>query len=190
MTRALRDYLAERVRPGVFVPALAGLWLSACWAAGIGHPWSAYVLSLLLMAVLILQFRLWDDLEDVERDRLVHPDRLLVRSPLRPFHRLLGTVTVLAIGLSAAVGPVVFAGVAGLDVLFLLAYRLIRPHVPDVVWRFFVLLAKYPAFVCLAAVAIGAAPDGRLAIAMFAAMTGACAFEAVHTRDRADGVAL
>ncbi len=43
--------------------------------AGVCASW-----PLVLAVVLLLQFRLWDDLEDLERDRAVHPDRVLVRS--------------------------------------------------------------------------------------------------------------
>jgi 4-hydroxybenzoate polyprenyltransferase len=189
MTRTFRDYLVERLSPTVFVPAVSGLWLSAIWAAGTGHPASSYARSLLLMTLLVLQFRLWDDLEDVERDRAAHPRRVLVRSPVLPFRWALVVLATLALGVGALFSAVAAAQVAALDVLFLIAYRLTRPQIPDVVWRFAVLLAKYPAFVAVTALAIGGAPDRRLALAMLVTMTGACLYEVVHRRDQPTGVA-
>ena len=43
-------------------------------------------MAVLLAFMLILQFRLWDDIADRERDRLKHPDRILCQvSDIKPF---------------------------------------------------------------------------------------------------------
>jgi hypothetical protein len=69
------------------------------------------------------------------------------------------------------------------------AYRAIRPWLPDAIWRFPVLLAKYPAFVLLTTMAIGAAPGRRVAIATMVVMSGACLYEALHRGQQPTGVA-
>jgi hypothetical protein len=180
MTRLLLAYFAERVRPGVFVPVLAALWCSAVWASGTALFHAGHTLPFLLLMLLVVQFRLWDDIEDVERDRRLHPNRVLVRSPLMPFRRLLAIVAVAALAAAAALDSGVLAGVVALDVAFLIAYHAVRRFVPDRIWRFPVLLAKYPAFVLVTTLAIGQAPGRRAAAAMLVVMTGACVYEAFH----------
>jgi len=188
VTRLFRDYLTERVRPAVFLPVLAGIWVAALWASGGEGNAGRQTLALLLLAFLLLQFRLWDDLEDVEHDRRVHPDRVLVRTSTRPFRGLLAALVVAALAVAAVAGPAVVATLTTLDVLFLVAYRLVRTRVPDLVWRFPVLLLKYPAFVLLSAMAAGITrPDPRLAAAMLAAMAGACLYELLHDQRHPTG---
>jgi hypothetical protein len=194
MTRTVAAYLAERVRPRLFVPVLSTLWLTALWAsetlapASLKAGSSTYTLSLLLLTLLVAQFRLWDDLEDRDHDRRSFPDRVLVRSTVEPFRWLLAILTVGAIAAAAAASLNALAGVVGLDLLFLVAYRVVRPRVPDLVWRFPVLLAKYPAFVALTAMAMRGATGRRLALATVVVMTGACFYEATHRGRQPAGV--
>ena len=181
MTRTFLAYLAERVRPRIFVPALAALWLVAFWASDVVEARTvAASLSFLLLTLLVLQFRLWDDLEDRERDRRSHRDRVIVRSNVEPFRWLLAAFSAAAVAVAAATGLGVLTAVVTVDVLGVVAYRAIRPRVPDVVWRFPILLAKYPAFVAVTAMAMGGQSWPRLALATLAVMTGACVYEAVH----------
>lgn len=198
MTRAYLAYFTERVRPGIFVPALVALWLMAFWTSGgmeartfrsvlggLEHGGSTF----LLLPLLVLQFRLWDDLEDRERDRQFHPDRVIVRSNVEPFRWLLAALTTAAVAVAAATSLGVLTAVVTLDVLGVVAYRAIRPRVPDVVWRFPILLAKYPAFVAVTAIAMGGESWPRLGLAALAVMTGACVYEAVHHGRQPAGVA-
>jgi hypothetical protein len=195
MTGAYLAYLAERVRPRVFVPALVGLWVMSLWTSGTAAeaPTFTTVLaclrSLLLLTLLVFQFRLWDDLEDRERDRRSHPHRVLVRSNASPFRWLLAAVAVTGVAIAAATSRSVLAGVVSLNVLGIVAYRVIRPRVPEVVWRFPIVLAKYPAFVALTAMAIGGGSWSRLTLATLVVMTGACVFEAIHAARPSPGVA-
>lgn len=187
MTRLFAAYLAERFRPVVLVPAIALHLLLAAWAAGVEPTAARLVAAAGLATVLLLQFRLWDDLEDRDRDRVTHPGRVLVGASPAPFRRALvalglANLVVLAAARSAAA----VAGLAVLDVAFVAAYRL-RAGVPDPVWRFGVLLAKYPIFVGLIAAAIGAPRTLRLALAMAAGYAAACAYEAFHDRSPVDG---
>ena len=140
-----------------------------------------------LATLLLLQFRLWDDLEDRRRDRATHPERVLVVASPAPFRRALvviglGNLAVLA----AAPSAVAPAGLVVLDVAFAAAYRL-RAGVSDHVWRFGVLLLKYPIFVGLIAAATGAPPTFRLALAMTVMYAAASGYEAYHNRRRTIG---
>jgi hypothetical protein len=188
MTRLFSAYFVQRVNPRVYIPLIFGLWLAALWAAGERTAGGRLALSLVLIALLILQYRLWDDLEDVEPDRRVHPERVLTQAAAPPFRWLLAALAAMALAMAAAAGATVLAAVTTVDVVFLAAYRVIRPHVPEVVWRYPLLLAKYPAFVLLAAMTAGLArPNGRTALAMLVAMTGACMYEALHDPRRPTG---
>lgn len=76
---SLRAYLAERFAPGQFVP-LGGLLLLASLVGGREVSVGSLILQFLLVMGWLLQFRLWDDLHDLARDRLDHPERVLVRA--------------------------------------------------------------------------------------------------------------
>ena len=187
MTRLFAAYLAERFRPVVFVPAIALQLLLVLWAVD-AEPTAARLVSAAgLATLLLLQFRLWDDLEDRRRDRATHPERVLVVASPAPFRRALvviglGNLAVLA----AAPSAVAPAGLVVLDVAFAAAYRL-RAGVSDHVWRFGVLLLKYPIFVGLIAAATGAPRTLRLALAMTVMYAAASGYEAHHNRRRTIG---
>ena len=181
MTGRFAAYLAQRFRPAVFAPATALHVGLALWAAG-AEPTPARLASAAgLAALLLLQFRLWDDLEDRGRDRATHPERILVVAPPAPFRCALVAIGVGNLVVLAARSAVAAAGLAVLDVAFLAAYRL-RPRVSDRLWRFGVLLAKYPVFVALVAAAIGAPPTPRLALAMAVMHAAAIGYEVHHNR--------
>ena len=187
MTRLFVAYLAERFRPAVFVPAIALHLLLALWAAGAEPTAARLVAAAGLATLLLLQFRLWDDLEDRDPDRVTHPDRVLAGASPAPFRWALVALGLAnLIVLAAAPSGAAAAGLTGVDAAFFAAYRL-RAGVPDPVWRFGVLLAKYPAFVGLIAAAIGAPRTLRLALAMAAVYAAACAYEAYHDRSPVDG---
>jgi hypothetical protein len=187
MSALVAGYLAERVRPIVFLPVLAALWLAAMWAAG-RETSASRALSLALLACVLLQFRLWDDLEDLGHDRRFHPDRVLVHAPPGPFWLLLGALTVAALAIAAAAGPAALVPLTTLDLAFLAAYRVVRPRVPGGLWRYPVLLSKYPAFVLITAAAAGAVADiARIAAVMVTAFAGACVYEALHDRPGPSG---
>ena len=197
MTRLFAAYLAERFRPAVFVPAIALHAALALWAGGAEPTAVRLAAAAGLAALLLLQFRLWDDLEDRDRDRAAHPERVLVLAPPAPFRRALlaiglGNLIVLAAapaaGAQAAAAPAAVtpaaaapAALAALDIAFLAAYRL-RAALSHRVWRFGVLLSKYPAFVGLIAATAGAPRAPRLALAMAAMYAAASAYEALHDR--------
>lgn len=183
MTRLFVAYLRERVRPAIYGPAVALHVAAALWATATRPTPASLARPVGLAVLLLLQFRLWDDLEDRERDRAVDPDRVLVRSQAAPFRFVLNALAIGNLALCAIVGSVAaVTGVAVLDLTFWLAYRRLRPRVPEGVWRFHVVLVKYPAFVGLLAMTTGALTAGRLLAAALLVYACACAHEAVHDR--------
>jgi 4-hydroxybenzoate polyprenyltransferase len=81
MLELILAYLRQRMRARVLVPlalilALAG-WLLAPAAR---FDAVAFVVVALEAFVLVLAFRVWDDLEDRIADRLRHPNRVMARS--------------------------------------------------------------------------------------------------------------
>lgn len=204
-------YAAQRFPARVFVPAIVLHAAAAWWATpsaecgvrgaecGIRsaecglcfdlaeRPWSAFGIALGLMTLLVVQFRLWDDLEDIERDGAAHPDRVLVNSCRKPFHVLLIALATATGALFATRGPAL-AGFALLYCAFWVAYRRVRPRIVDALWRYGILLLKYPAFVGLVALSLGRPVPARLATAVVAAYLGTSFYEAWH-HDRLQGVA-
>ena len=173
-------YLTQRFRPAVFLPATALHVLLALWAAGAQPTAAGLAAAAALATLLLLQFRLWDDLEDRDRDRAAHPERLLPRTSAAPFRRALVAIGLgNLVALAAAQTAAALMGLVVLDVAFFAAYRL-RARASDRVWRFGVLLAKYPLFVGLLAAAAGAPRTPRLALAMAAMYAAASVYEACH----------
>src|SRR5262245_54182614 len=86
-------YLAERYRLVVFGPLAVVLALAGALAMAPGTvapPSVSLIASFLIAFLLVLAFRIWDDLEDLGRDVIEHPDRITVRATRRwPFGVLL-----------------------------------------------------------------------------------------------------
>jgi len=141
-------YARERlVAPRILV---LGAAVAACAAVASGaqHPEVSAPLAFLL----VWQFRLWDDLNDLGVDRVLHPGRVLVRSAaLRGFAATV-VAGVLAVGLTLALvaGAARALAYAGLVAAFAAGYRLLRGS-PRRLLRAHWVLAKYPAIVFLAA---------------------------------------
>ncbi len=187
MIRVFATYLADRFRPGIFVPATALHVVLVLWATD-ATPTAARLASATgLAALLLLQFRLWDDLEDRAHDRVTHPNRVLVRVSPTPF---VWALTAIGFGnlLAVASAPsgAAWVGLLLLDGGFVAAYRL-RARLSDHVWTFGVLLLKYPAFVLLIAAAFGTPRPGPLALAMCVMYVAASGFEIYHNRHRTIG---
>ena len=182
-------YLRERFPQRIFAPAAIGIVVAAHWAST--APTTAPTLMFVTACsfLFLLQFRLWDDLEDRDRDAATHPERLLVRMPAAPYRCAL---------MGLALANVALCGIGGwppavemmlLNLAFHVAYRRTRRHVPDGVWRFSILLLKYPAFVGVLATILGAPQPGRVAVAALVAYSTACGYEALHGRHQLAGVA-
>lgn len=174
-------YLRERLPWRLWGPVILLLTFAAAWATNARTP-GVWCQAVVLMSLLVVQFRLWDDLRDRDRDRETHPNRVLVRTDPRPFQRFVCALA--AAGLAVAWGmggerPLL--ALSGLNLVFAALYAWIRPALNKTLWRFPVLLAKYPAFVAIVAVAIGRPAAGRMTIAALLVYGGAQIFEAVHS---------
>jgi hypothetical protein len=177
-------YLRERFRPRVFGPAVVVHAAAALWATGTGPGVTSSAVALGLAVALLLQFRLWDDLEDRERDRHHHPLRVLVRSDPTPFRVTCALLAVANVVLLATTGARAAAlGLVCLDVFFWAAYGPLRSRLSDRVWRFHVLLLKYPVFVVLMVAALGPLVPGRLLASSLAVYLCAYAYESLHDRE-------
>lgn len=171
-------YIRERFPVMVFAPALLLMTTAVVWAAT-DVSRSGVLTALGLSTALIFRFRLWDDLADRERDRVMHPGRVLVAAPTTPFRVSLAISAVLAVGLSAADRPALVA-LAGTHAACWCAYRL-RRFLTPAVWPF-VLVLKYPAFLTIASLALGARDWNRMVVAATTSYACAVAYEMWHDR--------
>jgi hypothetical protein len=191
MLETFAAYLRERFKPAIFGPAALVHTTAAAWAAGTSLGVVSIAATFGLALVLLLQFRLWDDLEDRERDRRLHPSRVLVRANPAPFRYacgLLAAANILLLVVAGSRGAV--QGLACLNLFFWIAYGPVRGRLPDRIWRFQVLLIKYPVLVGVLATALGAPIRLRLFTAAVAVYVCACAYEALHDRQIPLGATL
>ena len=154
----------------------AALALAVAWIASLGQPFvpSAAVGRFVLAFTLVVQFRLWDDLVDRERDRTRHPERVMTRSVD------LGAFVLACVGLGAGnvLALLVLHGAAAATGLALLSAVLgawYRLHPGRGIIHAHVLLLKYPLF---AFVLSGEATESWARIPAAAALySGLCLFE-------------
>src|SRR5436305_11951869 len=104
MIRLFASYLRERFRLTIFGPAIALHVAGVMWANDTAPSARTMLQSAGLITLLMIQFRLWDDLEDRERDRIQHPERLLVHTQTAPFRLVLAVLALLNVTLMAASG--------------------------------------------------------------------------------------
>jgi hypothetical protein len=172
-------YARERFTPSVFGPVVLFLAGAAVWTVPVTGT-ADLLRAAGLVVCLVAQLRLWDDIEDVERDRCGYPDRVLVNARRGPFVGLMAALIVLTAGLCAK-APASLAAYALLLALSWSAYRAVRPQVADGMWRFAILPLKYPAIAGVTALSIGGVDRPRLAFAATAAYSCAAAYEAWHS---------
>lgn len=154
-------YLAERARLRLFLP------LSLVLAA-IGRPTSLalFVGATASALLLVLAFRVWDDLEDRARDAWDHPDRVIVSTERTAPFVALG----LALGALGAVASARVAVLGAAAVALLLWYRLRGGEVQ--LFGGHVVLLKYPA------IAFAVAPNPPRPIVLAALYLALCVYEA------------
>jgi 4-hydroxybenzoate polyprenyltransferase len=172
----LGAYLAERGRPSLLIPAAIVIAL----AANIGHAieTARIVTSAVVAWLLIAQFRLWDDLADIETDRLSHPDRVLSRTPhldrFVVFGLLLATTNIAVVAwLAGSIGVVMLIV---LDAAMAIWYAR-RPRHRTLVGDL-VVLSKYPGFVLI--LAGSSSPSVSQVTAAITVYAAACLFEVWH----------
>ena len=169
-------YLAERVPLRLFAPVAAVLAFAgndATWP-GLGPFLSDAALAFLLL----VQFRIWDDVADRGRDALTHPGRVLVRmTSIAPVvYTCVAAAAANTMWVAARSGAglplVTFAGLNAVLAAWYV-HRGPRSAAGD-----HLLLAKYPSFVLIVAGGLDHPP--RLLLTMAAVYLGACVYEAVH----------
>ena len=171
----LTAYVGQRFPAAVFVPAV-GLLAVAAWAVVETRSLPGLLRSTGLMALLIAEFRVWDDIEDREVDRQRHPERVMTVGTAAPFWGLAGALCAAA-AIALAATPLAVAGLATIHGGMLWAYRRIRPRITDRAWRYVVLPLKYPAFVLLVTLALGETSPASAAVAASLSYLGACVYE-------------
>jgi hypothetical protein len=176
--KAIAAYFRERFPLAVFVPVCVMLTAAAFWSVT-----SVAVLrlaaALLLGIAFVVQFRLWDDLEDRTRDRAMHPTRVLVNAPTKPFRILLGVLTAIGIALTASQQAALVSALV-LNAAGWCAYRLVRRRLSPNGWRFALLPLKYPGFVAVMAAFLGDVIPVRLAVAVATTYMCASGYELLH----------
>jgi hypothetical protein len=94
-SKAMAGYLRERFPVARYGPLAIFLAAAGLAASPPAHPWR-WALAAAQALSLVMQFRLWDDIAEHPRDRIVHPGRVLSRaSDTRPFLVLAAVLCVL-----------------------------------------------------------------------------------------------
>ena len=172
-------YLRERFPLTLYVPL--ALALAASWLPPLGG--STALGGSLFALLLLLQFRMWDDLADRHRDAVTHPERVLVRaSDVTQIIALCCALAVLNVCLAVwrDASGIAVAVLAGLDALFA-AWYLARPAGRTVLGDQ-LLLAKYPAMVAIVGGSRLATSPVPVLAAAAVIYLGACVYEAWHDR--------
>jgi hypothetical protein len=174
----LADYARERLGP---MPAVM-LWI----AVRAAHPWqgaAAAGLDLVQMALLFVQFRLWDDMADRHQDRIAHPDRVLPRA--RSTMPFLATWGVLAI----VNGALILTRPGARDALLVFGTLVIalagwyaRRGARSAVGDHF-LLTKYPAIVVIVCGGVWEVASWNGLLTLGVVYLAACVHEAWHDAD-------
>jgi hypothetical protein len=175
--RTIAAYFRERFPLAVFGPVCLLLPAAAFWSVA-NVTALRLAIALLLGIALVVQFRLWDDLEDRIHDRVAHPARVLVNATTQPFRSLLLGIAATALALSAS-QPAALAATLALNAAGWCAYRVRRRISPNG-WRFGLLPLKYPGFVVVIAFSLGDVNPVRLAAAAAAAYMCASGYELLH----------
>ncbi len=146
----LLGYTKSRFPARLYLPLALFLCIASHSA---GWPATAieFAINVLLACTLVFQFRLWDDLNDVERDRVEHSDRVLPQAAsLTHFRFLLVWVFTFNLAMLAALKPTTLLVVfLLLNTTILIWYWYLSKVCSCAVVSYHVVLIKYPVFVYL-----------------------------------------
>lgn len=150
---SFRKDLAAYVSSRFAIASIAVLWLVLSACALLLSPalsFTSAIFSTGLMAVLITQFRLWDDLVDRHVDVVNHPQRTLVNtSHIQRFNLLCGGLCVPAI-VALSYSNKTHGLVYGLLLISMAIFYAVADKLPRLIRAHLVLL-KYPIFIWLCA---------------------------------------
>jgi 4-hydroxybenzoate polyprenyltransferase len=171
-------YVRERARLSVFVPLALVMAAMGRWTGGRVDGWTGtagYALTALTALVLVLAFRVWDDVEDRSRDAHEHPSRVTVIAdsvaPLAAVGFMLGALGLLLVVLGPHAGSRLIA--VTMAVAVLAAWYRVRPASARAVVNAHVVLLKYP---LLAFAATSASPPTGALVSLYLVL---CAYEIV-----------
>lgn len=171
----LRAWRAERLSLLQFAPLALLIASAACLGSKAGA--MQLFVNAIVALMLLTQFRLWDDLVDANRDRSLHPQRVLAASGDRRV--FVAACIVLAVSNACALHALAgITTVTGFVILNALLAAWYAGHSMRGIVHLHVLLLKYPAFVGL----LGAPAWTRSTLAGATAVyTAICLFD---LRDR------
>jgi len=169
-------YFAERFRASFYLPLAVVIAIGSA----AGHYGAAgLALDILAALLLLVEFRLWDDLADRQVDAVHHPERVLVNSSSLPFIAL---CTVLAIVnlTAAALRPGATLSVSLLACLHAVLAAWYWRRTRRTIAGDQLLLTKYPAFVVAIAGERAAVAPVTIAVAAIVLYAVASLYEAWH----------
>lgn len=157
------------------------LLVATAWCVSYPNGMLVSLADVVIVSLLLLEFRLWDDLCDVKYDRINHPERVLSHSRnLARFWWLLIVVATVAGSLVVWQRPrpsVLVLGV--LHAVMVVWY----PTPRRTNWKtvhYHIVLLKYPAFVFILANRFGETWDMFLPVAMVCSYLAMCVYEVWH----------
>lgn len=169
----LAAWLVERVA----TKRIAALWMLLAAAAWSVSPTTPLWIVAAPMALLVVQFRLWDDLAEREHDAARHPGRVMVRTA----HAACFAMVVAVLAVVVAVLLVMCGGSSAFVIYGVLLAAAVLFYKKSAVairhcWRAYVVLLKYPVFVFLCAGSAAPLRTAATAVAVFGVLA---AFEAL-----------
>lgn len=144
-------YLGTRIPVRLYLPCAAFLAIAG-HSGGQSLSPAGMARNCLTALMLLLQFRVMDDLADIRRDRLVHPERVMAEAAsLTPFYLMLcGSMAANLVLVAMQPGPEHRLGAfLLLNAVAVLWYSRLRFALTGKVLGYHVVLAKYPVFVYL-----------------------------------------
>lgn len=175
----LRSYLTTRV---LTVPMLMLmlLLLLAAWLTSRPDQPSTAGIQTLVIANLLVMFRLWDDLSDLATDRVTNPDRILCQtSHQTSFRRTCGILGITSFSILMSSDPK-----SGISFVLLTGFYAIYYKLP---WRlswprlsYHLLIFKYPCFIALISVSQNEARPQIHLMVMFVTYLILCIYEVAH----------
>jgi hypothetical protein len=170
----LRAYASERLPLRRFVPIACALAIAA---GGDRTVWQLAADATFALS-LVLQFRIWDDIEDRMRDAIDYPLRVLVRAAsVRPFEIAVVALGVVNAAYAASRSPRALALFVAVNATFAVWYRRRTTRTAAGVQ---LLLAKYPAFVATIAMTRTVDHPVGLSISLVAVYAAAWVYEMWH----------
>ena len=144
-------YLGTRFQVHLYLPCAAFLAIAGLSGGQtLSPPGMAWTGMLALM--LLLQFRVMDDLGDIRHDRLAHPERVMAKAAsLAPFYLMLcGSFAANLVLVTMQQGPERRLGVfLLLNAVAILWYSCFRRALTGKILGYHIVLGKYPVFVYL-----------------------------------------